>query len=639
MSHSPKWYFHGNFDYPTGIEWADIDNNGWSDLVLTNGCDATGRYCAVYFNNENGLSKMPGWKTAEVRPYGNIRLGDFDNDGDFDMVVSLLGLGQYGFPPERHHVYLNDEGLSRQAGWKSQEGNSFSCAMGDPDGDGDLDIGFAQGTNSLRNPDWIKWQKAVIYTNNDGILDTVPSWETDTVYHSVEILFADIDNDGDQDVVISGRKTGILVFENDFGQIATSPSWKTKEIVGGRQMAFGDVDSDGYEDLAVAGIEGGFYLFKNIDGQLEETPSWACSLYQEPSAVAWGDVDGDGDLDLAGTGWFSHLGVFENKGGKLSDEYEWSYFSSGLPYWGQQVVWADYDEDLLIDTVEIKSSNGLSGLHYLAHKPLHALNAVIVNGDSLSTRDYCFDPLESWISLKVIPEKGTEIKIDYTYSHDLDLTVTSSMWCKLFENQNIPDTTDVRVLLVTDSAYGCNYNIYDYEGSIRRQLELFGWNIDLAAPFDTIAPCSSSGYFPYIKAIPSDLKTGDLTISDICRYDAVVLLPNNTGQISHYNSPHFLNLISAAADSGLVIAAWCRSVRLLAAAGVINEKKVVGNKDYASEYEQAGAIYLGSDHPPVTEGNIVTIVRSRFYRTEGCNAIARAVEKYGYQRRGLIFAD
>ena len=32
ISHSPKWSFHANYDYPTGIGWADMDGNGWALL-------------------------------------------------------------------------------------------------------------------------------------------------------------------------------------------------------------------------------------------------------------------------------------------------------------------------------------------------------------------------------------------------------------------------------------------------------------------------------------------------------------------------------------------------------------------------------------------------------------------------------
>ena len=185
---------------------------------------------------------------------------------------------------------------------------------------------------------------------------------------------------------------------------------------------------------------------------------------------------------------------------------------------------------------------------------------------------------------------------------------------------------DVKILLVTDSAYGANYNIKDARGSIRKQLNAFGWKMDIAAPFDTVMPCSVSVQYFNHKPFPADFLIGDLNIERIMQYDAIVLLPNATGQEHNYGNKHLLGLIKEASDSGIVVAGWCRAVRLMAAAGLLKGKKVVGNADYEDEYIKAGAEFLGNDHSPVIDGNIVTIVRSRYYRTEGCRAIAEAIK-------------
>lgn len=130
-----------------------------------------------------------------------------------------------------------------------------------------------------------------------------------------------------------------------------------------------------------------------------------------------------------------------------------------------------------------------------------------------------------------------------------------------------------------------------------------------------------------LKPIAADPLVSELNEEKILRYDAIVLLPNNTGQINNYNNEKFLRLLGIADDSGIVIAAWCRAVRILAKAGLLKGLQVVGHPDYAEEYKMAGGEYLGRDHEPVVENNIVTIVRSRYYRTAGCEAIKNAVEK------------
>ncbi len=86
-----------------------------------------------------------------------------------------------------------------------------------------------------------------------------------------------------------------------------------------------------------------------------------------------------------------------------------------------------------------------------------------------------------------------------------------------------------------------------------------------------------------------------------------------------------LDLIKSTVAEGLIVSAWCTAVRVLAKANVIDGKNVTGDADYRVEYENAGATFFESV-PPITDGNIVTSVRSRFYRTEICESIAAAIE-------------
>ncbi len=428
LSTSPIWQA-GYGNYPAGVSWGDIDGDGWLDCVIANGTDAAFISNHVYFNNGGAVSTTPGWVSDDQVPSDNIALGDLDNDGDLDLVVSNLGYSSGGLPPLPQVIYYNNGGLSTSPDWSSRPANSFSCAIGDPDGDGDLDIVFAQGdyfTSHL--------QKTVIYFNNGGTFDTVPGWETDNLYYGVEVAFVDIDLDGDHDLALGARTFGIAIFYNDNGILETTPSWQTYEIIGGRQMAFGDYDGDGYPDLAVAGMAEDFFLFKNMGGTLEMTPSWQTSSYSEPSCVAWADADNDGDLDLAAGGWFCPVGVFENVNGVLSDTFVWSYSAGTFLL---QIAWCDFDEDSLIDDSEIFIGDGNRQLFYLKQKPIHELSAVELNSTPLSLDQYCFDPVEAWISLASPSAIGDTLAVHYTYSVDLDLTLTTASRAMIFENEYV----------------------------------------------------------------------------------------------------------------------------------------------------------------------------------------------------------
>lgn len=88
-----------------------------------------------------------------------------------------------------------------------------------------------------------------------------------------------------------------------------------------------------------------------------------------------------------------------------------------------------------------------------------------------------------------------------------------------------------------------------------------------------------------------------------------------------------MELIRTAANRGMVIAAWCRGVSVLAASDVIRGVRVTWHGDYIEDYHKAGAVYIPDNPPPVVDGNIITTVRSRYYRTQMCEAIRNAVEQ------------
>jgi hypothetical protein len=425
FSPAPVWTA-GTGYIPTGIGCADIDNNGWIDLVIANGCDAAFVPNHVYFNSSGTLPTSPGWVSQDLFPSDNVAVGDLDNDGDYDLVVAQLGYSPTGCPPLAQLIYYNNGGLSVLPDWQSTPANSFSCAIGDPDSDGDLDIAFAQGDYATSQS-----QKTVMYENIGGIFDTLPTWETDSLYFGVEVVFCDVDLDEDLDLVLGARTGGIALFYNNNGTLETSPSWQTFDIIGGRQFDFGDIDGDGYPDLAVAGMAQGFFLFRNYSGTLETTPSWACYAYTEPSCVAWADADNDGDLDLAAGGWFAPVGIFQNTEGELSDTFMWKYTGGGFK---QQVAWADFDEDGVVETIDTYTGNDITQLFYVENAPIHSLISVDINGIMLEPGDYCYDLTDGWFSLATAPVNGDILNITYEYSTDLDLVLTGTN-VMLFENQ------------------------------------------------------------------------------------------------------------------------------------------------------------------------------------------------------------
>ena len=179
---------------------------------------------------------------------------------------------------------------------------------------------------------------------------------------------------------------------------------------------------------------------------------------------------------------------------------------------------------------------------------------------------------------------------------------------------------NVKILvLMTNTNYGPN--IY----FTRDDMQEWGWEVTLAGITSTLTGCAGFGGLPKI--------TVDTLVSQITKitdYDVLAIGHASWRQGDAYrdilNNQAALNLVKSAADSGLVIWAMCGGVRVLAAANVIQGKNVIGAAVYLQEYEAAGAIYIGYDHAPVIDGNIITCVNGQTYHTQNCEAIAIALQ-------------
>jgi len=186
-------------------------------------------------------------------------------------------------------------------------------------------------------------------------------------------------------------------------------------------------------------------------------------------------------------------------------------------------------------------------------------------------------------------------------------------------SQEKAKTADIKVLFVLSNNCGPNtyYTMDD--------MEKFGWQITKAAMTQTVSPCPLFGGLPTITV---DRLLTDIT--NIAEYDAIALMPASWRAGNAYAdilaSSYAKNLFKAANDSGLVIWTLCGGTRVLAAANIINGKKVLGASVYLSEYQNAGAIYLGDDHLPVIDGNIVTCMRDQFYHYKNAEAMTTALE-------------
>jgi len=238
------------------VSFADFDHDGDNDFVSG---DWLGKF--QYFRND-GSSTSPkftrtttSFSSITVTSYSAPVFVDIDGDGDYDIVSGALDGKIYCFINSGSSFSQNTTLFAGiDAGWQS------APALADLDGDGDLDMIIgAEDADSLR---FYKNVSGAFITDNsfiDGV--TSPSYGHPT--------FADVDNDGDYDLIIGGISGNLRFYENVGSK--SLPFWgRFDEVfanVSVRQNAapgFADLDGDGKVDIVLGEYNGNFSLFKNM---------------------------------------------------------------------------------------------------------------------------------------------------------------------------------------------------------------------------------------------------------------------------------------------------------------------------------------------------------------------------------------
>ncbi|UYP44957.1 hypothetical protein NEF87_001242 [Candidatus Lokiarchaeum ossiferum] len=170
-----------------------------------------------------------------------------------------------------------------------------------------------------------------------------------------------------------------------------------------------------------------------------------------------------------------------------------------------------------------------------------------------------------------------------------------------------------KILFIMDENYGgnCKYIIEIFEN--------YGWEVTTTATKKTIIGCSYVSFKEF--TVNKTLRT-----VNFLDYDCISILPGK----DHENlnkSESFLDKIQDAVYSGIIVSAWCRAVLLLARANVIRGRTVTGNDADKDILIAAGATFK-SYCPPIRDNNVITSVRSKYYRQETCDLIKDTVENY-----------
>ncbi|BFM39586.1 FG-GAP-like repeat-containing protein [Synechocystis sp. LKSZ1] len=322
----------------SSVAWGDYDNDGDLDVLLTG--KEGGRVAKVFRNDSGSFTDINASLTAVYS--GAVAWGDYDKDGDLDIL--LTGNSSGGRIAK---VYRNDSGSFSDINASLvgvSSGGGRTVAWGDYDNDGDLDI-VLTGSVSLGN------YTSRIYRNDSGSFTDISA--SLTAVGNSAVAWGDYDADGDLDLLLAGSSASgsiARIYRNNAGTFSDISAGLTG--VDFASAAWGDYDNDGDLDLLLAGNTGSSRIariYQNNAGTFSDISAGLTGV--DFASAAWGDYDNDGDLDLlltgrAGTGVGTKISkIYKNTGGTFTE-----ISASGLTgVYDGSVAWGDYDNDSDLD--------------------------------------------------------------------------------------------------------------------------------------------------------------------------------------------------------------------------------------------------------------------------------------------------
>lgn len=265
------------------VDLGDMDNDGDLDVIRAN-YFSNGVY---YFANNGDGTFASGIFYAGGGGCIAVKFLDFDNDGDLDFVT----VDKFG---SKIRPYRNINGLGfTSVGLFPCGVDPFGMDSGDVDNDGDQDIVVTnEDTNTF----------TVCYNDGTGAFPTNQSFTVG--YRPTEIILEDLNADGNPDAVVTdwddlvgfGNTVSVLLGDGAGG---FGPRVTYTTPVGPRSVRAADMNSDGFIDLVVAcQLSDTFALLQgNGDGTFADAQPFDTGI--GPSTLTLADFDADGNPDIA----------------------------------------------------------------------------------------------------------------------------------------------------------------------------------------------------------------------------------------------------------------------------------------------------------------------------------------------------
>jgi hypothetical protein len=337
------------------VNIADLNNDGFDDLIITNGPGGGGAPDFMYFGNqEGGFDAVSNLFTSQSWSSVGAAVADANNDG----LSDIFAVRWYG----QSNALYTQESVGEFAQTNMQAGSySEAASWGDYNADGLPDLYVSNSFSNLKNGLFLN----VTDTQLPGapvVLEQVLTGDPATDEEpSRGVTWIDYNNDGKIDLFVCNEEnTANALYRNDgdglFSRVQNAGDLfaVTRSSM---SASWADVNNDGWSDVFIA--NSGFFqpqnnqlFINNGDGTfLAQQGPWdedgGCSF-----SSSYADYDNDGDLDLAVTNGycsgeiFNFLYINDGDGNFTADEMSVNDLSTPCSY---GLAWGDFDNNGFAD--------------------------------------------------------------------------------------------------------------------------------------------------------------------------------------------------------------------------------------------------------------------------------------------------
>ena len=437
----------------SSVASADIDGDGDIDTVSASSDDNK----IAWYENMDGQGTFGSQQIISINAIGaiSVDVADIDNDGDMDVVSASRTDNKIAW-------YENLDGQGNFGAENIITSNAINVRMvrlTDLDGDGDIDVAGGGGSASVG---FINW-----YENIDGQGAFATRIINSNAISLYSIYFADIDGDGDTDI-INASSTGqnppveneIGWYENTDGQGTfgihhiVSPLWLTKYAIAI------DVDNDNDIDIIASSEDSNnarIVWYENLNGLGAFSGARLVLDNVGGNIISAADINGNGNVDICfvnptGIYWLENM---DGQGNFGTQELITNLDNYAVPF----TKWVDIDNDDDLDFI-----TALRGSEMVWYENLNNVGN--------------FGPKQTISLLPNIP--SSIFASDLDSDGDIDVLSTSSTQYKAYWYKNLNGVGD----------FGSELNITNQADGIR---QVYASDVDNDGDLDVITGSSDNG--------------------------------------------------------------------------------------------------------------------------------------------------